>query len=246
MDTGPRIDSYEWAGGREAMLRFGPDGGPVVVLALPLFEEANRMRAFGVAICRALAARGIGSIIPDLPGQGESQQTLADFSILGLQSAYDQAVEQAGANSIGYGIGIRSGALLDALGLLNGRWHFAPQTGSELLTELRRLRQRSTGITLASEHWWFDGPLDEHAPDPPVEIAGNLIGADMLTDLAVKEPFDIAGISRRVVRLASDTREADRHVEGPALWRRAEPGSDPALAQTLAADIADWIAACES
>ena len=41
------------------MLRFGPDTGPVVVVALPLFEEANRTRAFAVSILRALAARGI-------------------------------------------------------------------------------------------------------------------------------------------------------------------------------------------
>ena len=39
--TGPRFDRYEWAGGREAMLRFGPDAGPLVVAVLPLFEEAN-------------------------------------------------------------------------------------------------------------------------------------------------------------------------------------------------------------
>ena len=30
------------------MIRFGPDTGPVVVAALPLFEEANRTRAFMV------------------------------------------------------------------------------------------------------------------------------------------------------------------------------------------------------
>jgi thioredoxin reductase len=38
------IDRYDWAGGSEAMLRFGPATGPIVVLALPLFEEANRTR----------------------------------------------------------------------------------------------------------------------------------------------------------------------------------------------------------
>ena len=53
----PRIDSYAWSGGREAMLRWGPDGGPVVIAALPLLEEANRTRAFVVTILRALAKR---------------------------------------------------------------------------------------------------------------------------------------------------------------------------------------------
>ncbi len=39
------------------MLRFGPADGLVVVAALPLFEEANRTRAFMVTILRALAER---------------------------------------------------------------------------------------------------------------------------------------------------------------------------------------------
>ena len=58
------IDHYDWAGGREAMLRFGPAGGPVVVAALPLFEEANRTRSFVVTILRLLAARGIAGALP--------------------------------------------------------------------------------------------------------------------------------------------------------------------------------------
>ena len=246
MDSGPRIGAYEWRGGREAMLRWGPEDGPVMVLALPLFEEANRTRAFGVGILRALAAHGIAGVLPDLPGQGESERTLADFSILDLQCAYAEAVAQAGANFTGYGVGIRSGALLDPLGLLAGRWHFAPQTGAELLSELRRIRQSATGKALADENWWFDGSLPEDAPDPPVPIAGHSIGVVMLTDLVVKEPYDKPGIPKRIVRPTTDPRFADRKVEGPALWRRAEPGNDLALAEVLAADIADWVAACES
>ncbi len=241
----PRISSYQWEGGREPMLRFGPEDGPQVVLALPLFEEANRCRAFGVGVLRALAARGIGGLLPDLPGQGESERSIADFSVLDLQSAYDEAVGQSGLNFGSFGVGIRSGTLLDALGLHAGRWHFAPQRGVELLTELRRLHQAGTGAAIDSDYWRFDGSLPEEQPDPPVEIAGNLIGASLLTDLVVKEPFDEADVPRRVVRLSSDRRAADRHVDGPALWRRAEPGNDLAFAQLLAADIAHWIASCE-
>ncbi len=66
------IDHYDWPGGREAMLRFGPTNGPVMIVAPPLFEEANRTRAFVVTILRALAERGIASALPDLPGTGES------------------------------------------------------------------------------------------------------------------------------------------------------------------------------
>ena len=79
-----------------------------------------------------------------------------------------------------------------------------------------------------------------------VEIAGNVLSDDLLTSLITATPFDQPGIPRRVVRLASDPAPADRHVDAAPLWRRSEPGDDPALAATLAADIADWIAACEA
>ena len=48
------IDQYVWRGGKELMLRFGPADGPLVIVTLPLFEEANRLRAFAVTLCRAL------------------------------------------------------------------------------------------------------------------------------------------------------------------------------------------------
>ena len=86
--TGPRFDRYDWAGGREAMLRFGPDAGPRVVAVLPLFEEANRTRAFLVAMLRALAGHGIGSILPDLPGTGESVVETRDLRLADLRQAF--------------------------------------------------------------------------------------------------------------------------------------------------------------
>ncbi|WP_404370146.1 hypothetical protein AB5I39_01330 [Sphingomonas sp. MMS24-J45] len=229
------------------MLRFGPATGPVVVVALPLFEEANRTRAFAVTICRALAKRGVASVLPDLPGQGESIASLGALSILDLQTAYDAMIavpDREGRRS--YGVGIRSGTLLDALGLLFGRWHLAPQDGSDLLRDLTRVKQMELGQSRTlDEHWYIDGSLPEEAPDPPVLIAGNLISVSALIELTVKTPFDEAGIPRRVIRLDTDPKPADRHVPGTPLWRRAEPDNDPALAAMLADDIADWIATCE-
>src|SRR3546814_2375974 len=83
-------------------------------------------------------------------------------------------------------------------------------------------------------------------PVPSVEIAGNVIAPDLLTDLSVKTLFELSpGIAHRTLRLASDPGEADRKVAGVPLWRRSEPGNDHAFAQILAEDIADWIAICE-
>ena len=79
--TGLRFDTYDWPGGREAMLRFGPDNGPIVVAALPLFEEANRTRQFTCTILRALAERGVGSMLPDFPGTGESVVATVDATL---------------------------------------------------------------------------------------------------------------------------------------------------------------------
>lgn len=245
------IDHYDWAGGREAMLRFGPDTGPVVVAALPLFEEANRTRAFVVTILRTLAGQGIASALLDLPGQGESLVPLHALSILNIQDAYGSAVEvfdREGRRT--YAASIRSGALLDTLGLMFGRWHFAPVGGPQLLRELTRIKQAEIGAARKlGDCWFFDGSLPEDAEDPPVEIAGNLISTDLLTDLMVKEPFssdDAAETPLRTVRLESDPKPADLKVPGAPLWRRAEPGNDLALATLLADDIAAWVRACES
>ena len=74
------------------MLRFGPDTGPVVVVALPLFEEANRTRAFAVTILRALAERGIAGALPDLPGQGESLLPTHETDLAKLRTGFAAAV----------------------------------------------------------------------------------------------------------------------------------------------------------
>lgn len=204
------IEYYDWPGGREAMLRFGPASGPVIVAALPLFEEANRTRTFVVTVLRALAERGIASVLPDLPGQGES--------MLPTEAATLAAMREAFAAVPGdYTLAIRSGALLDA-GVRKGRWHLAPQQGSELLRELNRLRQAG-----GSE-----------------DFGGNRLGATLLAELA-----DAASAPARTVRHESDAKPADLKVPGAPLWRRAEPDNDPALAILLADDIAAWVHTCE-
>ncbi|RYY46860.1 MAG: hypothetical protein EOP59_02150 [Sphingomonadales bacterium] len=205
------IDHYDWPGGREAMLRFGPATGPVVVAALPLFEEANRTRTFMVTLLRALAERGIASVLPDLPGQGESLVPTVEATLASMRAAFAAVPGD-------YTLAIRSGALLDAGGR-KARWHFAPQQGSELLRELNRMRQAGGGE----------------------DFGGNRLNADLLAELE-----HAATPEARVVRHQTDAKAADRKVPGAPLWRRAEPDNDPALAELLGEDIAEWIRACES
>jgi hypothetical protein len=139
--------------------------------------------------------------------------------------------------------------LLDALGLMFGRWHFAPVEGPQLLRELTRIKQVELGSSKKlNDYWYFDGELPEEAEDPPVEIAGNLISTDILTELTIKTPFsreDGPEIPHRTVRLESDPQPADLKIPGAPLWRRAEPDNDATLAALLADDIAAWVRACE-
>ena len=230
------IDHYDWAGGREAMLRFGPAAGPVVVAAPPLFEAANRTRAFLVTILRLLAQRGIAGALPDLPGQGESLVPTDRSSILKMRDAFNFACDKfdrEGRNC--YALGVRSGALLDTLAPVAGRWHFAPMPGDKLLRELKR-----AAIAADPQRHDLDSPV--LGGSTPIEIAGNPLAPALLAELVTARPAPDA----RVVRLASDPADAIRRVDGAPLWRRAEPDNDPALAALLAEDIAVWIRACES
>lgn len=230
------IDSYDWAGGREAMMRFGPDTGPVVVAALPLFEEANRTRSFVVTILRLLAARGIAGALPDLPGQGESMLPTHRTSLLKMQDAFNFACDTFDRDGRAcYALSIRSGALLDTLAPVAGRWHFAPMLGEKLLRELKR-----AALAADPQRTDLDAPI--LGGDTPIEIAGNLLSPALLAELPTARPAPHA----RIVRLVTDSADAALKVEGSPLWRRAEPDNDPALATLLADDLAAWIRACAS
>lgn len=231
------ISHYDWAGGREAMLRFGPADGPVVVMALALFEEYNRTRAFGLTILRLLAARGIAGFLPDLPGMGESLTALEATSLADWRAAFRTAAETAGNGRPVHSITIRGGALVDSETEVASRWQLSPVAGEGMVRELLRARAIAEPGTPA--------PFDVMAPDPhgpPVELAGNSISRAMLTDLLPAQ--SLTGSRIRVVRLRRDRSLSDRRIEYPPPWRRAEPDSDGELAVELAADIAEWIATC--
>ena len=232
------IDHYDWAGGREAMLRFGPDTGPVVVAAMPLFEEANRTRAFIVAILRALAGHGIATALPDLPGTGESLVETEHASINSWNTAFSSAVEHFNPHGRPvHSIAVRGGALVDATAPVTSRWHFAPVAGDGLVRDMLRAR-----LAAAKESGEAIGADLIEPPGPSVELAGNRLSRALLAELGSSVPSDHPPL--RIVRLDTDTQPADRHVAGAPLWRRSEPGNDPELARLLAADIAAWIATC--
>ena len=231
------IDHYDWAGGSEAMIRFGPAGGPVVVAALPLFEEANRTRAFTVTLLRLLAERGIAGALPDLPGQGESLIATEYAMLAGWRTALAAAASEAAGERPVHILSFRGGALLDHDVKAASRWQLAPAKGEALVRELLRT-SAAAGAKVEIDLTNYN---DEGGP---VTIAGNLLSRPLLRDLNAADCVRDGTV--RVVRLDTDPAVADRKIDGAPLWRRAEPGDDPTLAALLADDIADWIASCAS
>ena len=215
-DAGLRIDHYDWAGGREAMLRFGPETGVTVVAALPLFEEGNRTRAAVVDVLRRLASVGIGGALPDLPGAGESLVATEEATLAMWRAAFASAC--AALPGPVHVMGWRGGALVDGAADVASRWYLAPLSGDRVVRELERLRTAGGGA----------------------DYGGNLLSAAMLDGLAGAEPVTAGAL--RVVRLESDPKAADRKVAGVPLWRGTEPGVDVGLQATVAGDVAAWVA----
>jgi hypothetical protein len=232
------IDHYDWPGGREAMLRFGPARSPVVIVAMPLFEEANRTRALVVTITRALAERGIASALPDLPGTGESLVSTEEASLSNWQQAFLSSATQLGNDHVSvHSVAIRGGTLIDTNAPLASRWHLSPATGEALVRDLLRAR----GVAAQES----GDPIEPDAlalPGSPVELAGNYLSQAMIADLQKALPSATAPI--RTLRLETDAQPADRKIAAAPLWRRSEPDNDVALARLLAGDIAEWITLC--
>lgn len=231
------IDHYDWAGGREAMMRFGSGTGPVVVAVLPLFEEANRTRTFVTGMLRRLAERGIASALPDLPGQGESLIPTEYAMLAGWRAALAAAAATAADGRPVHLLSCRGGALLDHDVMAASRWHLAPAKGEALIRELfRTAAAAGTPVDIDLVNYNDEGG--------PVTVAGNRLSRPLLRDLNAADCVRDGVV--RVVRLETDPAVADRKVDGAPLWRQSEPGDDPMLAATLSDDIADWIARCAS
>ena len=215
------------------MLRFGPQDAPTVILAMPLFEEANRTRAFLAGLLRRLTARGIGGALPDLPGQGESLVATEAARLDDWRAAF--AAAAATLPGPVHVAAVRGGALADTLATAASRWHFAPAAGDALVRELLRTRLTAGGLEA------FD-PLDPADDGPPIVLAGNRIARPLLRALHVAERLPDGVV--QTVRLESDPAAADRKLAGAPLWRRSEPGDDPVLAEALADDLTQWVRAC--
>jgi hypothetical protein len=214
------FERFRSGAGEEWLMRIGRPNAPAILFVPPLFEEMNRTRALIAATMRALARKGHCCWLPDLSGTGESERDLNDVAWgdwrHDVAAAAAHVAETAKKPLIA---SLRGGALLDDGAQARGWWRFAPVDGAAVARDMVR-----SGLAGG------------------VEWAGYAPSEALRDALEAARPASVAPL--RTVRLATDRAEAEAKVEGPALWRRSEPGSSPALAEALAADLAKWSRQC--
>jgi pimeloyl-ACP methyl ester carboxylesterase len=207
-------DREEW------LMRLGRPHAPAILFVPPLFEEMNRTRALIVAAMRRLAARGHCCWLVDLSGTGESERALGEVAWSDWRHDVTFASAHIAERSKKPLIAaLRGGALIDDGAKARGWWRFAPVEGNAVVRDMVR-----SGLAGG------------------VEWAGYAPSEELRTGLEAARPGALRTV--RTVRLASDRAEADAKIEGPALWRRSEPGNSAELADSIAADLQRWSGEC--
>lgn len=209
----------------------GPEIGPGVLLIQPLFEEMNRTRRLLAQITGRLAAAGVRSWMPDLPGTGDAlgEMNWADWQHKIL--SFHTNIESQHSEIVRI-IAIRGGSLL--ANEFPDRYVLSPvMTGAVIIRDLLRTRAMAN-------------------PDSPTERVESLAAR------LKSEPLDLAGypispvMASALERATTDTAGArvvtvgDGGFAGPPVWRQSEPADASLLADDIAADIKSWIASCAS
>ena len=207
--------------GEEFALVVGPEDAPVQVLIVPaLFDEANKTRRLLAQTMRLLAERDVASVLPDLPGCGESLAPLELQDLDSWRASVRKAAKHFAATHL---LSIRGGAIV--LPPRGPGWRFEPVGGLPQLQTMVRaqtIAAREEGREETSAHLLDFGRV--HG----LELAGYRLGARMVAGLEQAE------LPKRSKRPALTLAE----LGGEPLWRRSEPGDDPALAAALANRIA--------
>ncbi|WP_022672503.1 hypothetical protein [Novosphingopyxis baekryungensis] len=220
--------SYTIDGLAEQLLVIG-DGSPRVLFVPPLFDEMNRMRRTLVLAMHALAQRDIASALMDLPGCNES---LAQLDTQSLTRWRDAVVAAAAVTEPDCLASLRGGCLIDDGADPAHRWRLSPAKGASLLKTLLRTRiagEREDGRTVTAAQ------LIEQSRLAPIELAGNWLGPQMVAELHDALP---AALPAREVKPGT----GPSTITGSALWLRAEPGEDAAMAHAIVSDIAQLMA----
>lgn len=227
--SAPKYLRYTVAGHDEFCLSFGGDSARRILVIPPLFDEMNRMRRVLASAMRDLAGRGVGSVLIDLPGGNESLASLHEQSLDTWRDAVATCARQLSVTHIA---SMRGGSLIDSAQLDLPHWRLAPVKGASLLKTMIRTRiagEKEAGNSIS------EAALLAHAQTAPIELAGNMLGSEMVAQLAVAEPVALTNLTER--KLGED-------VAGAPLWLRAEPQDDAEFAAAIATDLDRWSASC--
>ncbi len=183
------------------------------------------MRQIIVSAMRQLDARGIGSILPDLPGVGESPLSLAEIGMDDWRSALAACAE----GIVGFKLtaAFRGGALLDCAAKAAAAWRCAPEDGARLVRDL--MRTKLTG-------------QNEAQGGGTLVLAGNEMQQSLIDALKGASPAPLQPL--RTVRLKTDAADADAKIAGTPVWRRSEPGDDDMLLAAIVEDLSHWATQC--
>lgn len=202
----------------EFALVCGPaDAARRVLIAPALFDEANKTRRLLAETMRGLAARGVATVLPDLPGCGESLAPLDAQTLASWRAAMAAAAGHFAATHV---LALRGGALVAPA--LPG-WRLEP-TAAVLrpLLRARTVAAREAGRTETIAE------LLEAGRREGLELAGYRLGPAMVGELEGAALDAVA--DHDAIGLEA--------IGGSALWLRAEPGEDPAMAAALAERLA--------
>ncbi|WP_374593257.1 hypothetical protein [Sphingosinicella sp.] len=203
----------------------GPETGPCVLFIPPLFEEMNRTRRLLADLGRALAASGIGSALADLPGTGDAS---GRPDVAAWRQATAHLIETLAGRPLRV-LAVRGGALLTDGSGSEGLYRVSPaSSGAGLLREMMRAQaiadQEREGARVSPSTYETRFAHGETVA---------LTGYDVTPGLAAN--LNTLALPDAAVPLRVST------VEGPPVWRQAEPAPAPTFAAALAEDIAAWM-----
>jgi hypothetical protein len=227
----PHHLTYGIDGHEEQVLGLGdPNATRIILIIPPLFDEMNRVRRMIVCAMRDLAARGVATFLPDLPGCNESMALMPEQDLETWRAAMVLAAGQLGATHIA---AIRGGALIDD-GLPDvPHWRLAPVKGASLIKTMMRTRiagDKEAGIITSTDDLIAEARISR------VELSGNLLNLKMVEQLSAAEPAVLPNV--HTVNLG----DGPDMIAGSALWLRAEPQDDAAMSAAIAAELDRWSA----
>lgn len=207
----------------EMLLGFDRKRDKRLLVLLPLFDEAGKMRRQVVETMRLLDALGVDAFCPDLPGCNESLAPHGEQSIAEWRIMAEGAARHVSATHV---LAIRSGSLVAPTDLPG--WAYEPVKPRAVLLRLARAEQvaaHETGASVTAEG------LIAHGLEDGVTLAGWTLGPKLVREL------DSGSLP--VGEMHQDITQ--QHVGGGPLWLRTEPAFDADQAKALAAVVAEGL-----